>query len=394
MIDKLQNKDRNDFTIIVNNNEIICDDAILIKTMDTGADAFTAVMPWEPGKNLALDAALKPYKYPKCGIYLGGELQSEQILYIVTNKTNNSGTIKELEGYSKIADIIDSTVFPPYEENYITLTDRCRKQCKPFGINVFIGEDVAASINETRRVITSTKKYTFTPDAPWNTGTFTGIQMKVDGVYQTSKLVTDEKKFPRVIAEPTEKIFEHLSKLAAQRGLLLTCTKHGDLLITRADTKSKSIGTIEESISAFTSEYSAKFNGRTRFRDYRAIIKTSRAGAIVKTATDNIINSPRLLTFSVNDDVSGNALFAAEWRKNKSAADAMTINFPVESWYGPDGKLYKPNTKITVKSKTLENKDGFTYLITQVEFKKNATAVLQLKPPSVYGNGKIEEPWL
>ena len=75
----------------------------------------------------------------------------------------------------------------------------------------------------------------------------------------------------------------------------------------------------------------------------------------------------------------------------------MTLSFPVNSWYGPDEKLWQVNTAVTVISDTLSTKKGFTYLITRVEFKysnRGNTAVLQLKPPSVYStDSELVEPW-
>ncbi len=389
-----------DFTVKINNRTIVVESATLIKTMDTGADACSVVMPWQPGNDPEIDTITKPYSYSPAQIFIGDKLVSEQILYDVTQTTNSGGTVKNLEFWSKTADIIDSTVIAPYEMNNVKLTDRCKQQCKPYGISVIIGDDAAKSINETRRIIVTegTKRVRATNGRydPKN-GAFGNYK------YETvpnkkSKYVTDEKKFPRVKAEPTETIFSHLAKLAAQRGLLLSCTVNGDLLITKADLNSKSVGTIEESISGLSNEYSAKFSGRDRFAMYRAIVKSSasRKTSGTQTASDLTIPAPRLLTFNADDNIPGEAKNAAEWRKNKSAADAMSLSFPVNSWYAPDGSLWTPNTKVTVISETMSAKKGFTFLITSVEYvfsNSGCTAKLSLKPPSVYSDGKIEEPW-
>lgn len=401
MFDTIPGKDKNDFTIMIDGKEIIHDNAVLIKTMDTGCDAFTAEVPWMPGQDLKLDELLKPYSYVTCGIYLGGTLVSEQILYNVTNKVSDK-RLKVIEGFSKIADIIDSTVFPPYEANNITLTERCRQQCKPFGINVIVGDDAAALINPVRRILVTVgykrvpRKVSLeemTSEQKKLSKQFGPLIKNIDVPIRVSKLINDELKFPRVVAEPTEKIFEHLVKLAAQRGILLSCTRNGDLLLTRANLKSKPVGTIEENLSYDASTYEAKFNGRERFANYRAIVKF-KGGQQVKTASDKTVVAPRLLTFNANDDIPGNATNAAKWRKNKTAADAMTFTFPVNSWYAPDGKLYQPNTQIVIISETMETKKGFTFLINQVEYKKDTTAVLSLKPPSMYSTGDIIEPWI
>lgn len=392
--------DRDTLTVTVGNRDIIVESASFVRTMDTGADACTIIMPWEMGLDAEIDRITKPYSYSPAKIKIGDEVISEMVLYDVTQRTNSSGTVKELDFFSKTADIIDSTVIAPYEMNNVKLTDRCKQQCNPYGINVIIGDDTLQSISETRKVIYDTgKTREFVVGATLtNTLNFKPITQKIP--VKKSKLVTDEKKFPRVKAEPTETIWSHLSKLAAQRGLLLSCTPSGDLLLTTANINGKPVGTIEEEISPLASEFQAKFSGRDRFAMYRAIVKSSSTSrpAGIQTAKDTVVKAPRLLTFNADDNIPGEAKSAAEWRKNKSAADAMSISFPVNGWYAPDGSLWKPNTTVTIISKTLGiDKKNFTFLITRVELKySNAgnSAVLELKPPSMYKTGVISEPWL
>lgn len=263
-------------TVIIDNREIVVESATFIKTMDTGVDACAVTMPWELGLDSKIDEITKPYSYSPAKILIDDVLQSEMILYDVTHRTNSTGTIKELEFASKTADIIDSTVIAPYEMNNVKLTDRCRQQCSPYGISVIVGQDAAESINETRRVIvTTTKKERVISGRYDPSQGATGNYKLLITPVKKSKLVTDEKKFPRVKAEPTETIWSHLSKLAAQRGLLLSCTTSGDLLLTTANINGKPVGTIEEGLSGITDEYSAKFSGRNRFNTYRAIVKSS-----------------------------------------------------------------------------------------------------------------------
>jgi prophage tail gpP-like protein len=408
MYDFIPGKLPTELTLIIEGKEIIVESASLIRTIDTCADAFTSVVPWQPGLDLKTDEILKPYSYSNARIYIGGILQAETVLYNINNKTNNSGTVKELEGFSKTADIIDSCVFPPYEVNNITLTERCRQQCKPFGINVIVGADVAELLNETRRISVTVghKRYIYDQGSKltllqynmdaMNINKFAPI--KLDVPILKSKLITDEKRFPRIVAEPTDKIFDHLSKLAAQRGVLLSCTKYGDLLITRANLKSPPVGTIDETTPGLAEQYEAKFNGRNRFAVYRSLAtsahsKHPRSASIAK---DPVVKTPRFLTFNANDDVPGNGQSAAEWRKNKTAADAVKCSFPVNSWYAPNGKLWEQNTTININSQTMAMKKGFTFLITRVEFKYSNSglgAILELKPPTMYSNTPIVEPW-
>lgn len=390
--------DRDTLTVTVGNRDIIVESASFIRTMDTGADACSVVMPWQQGLDLEIDRITKPYSYSSAKIKIGLNTEAEMVLYDVTQRTNSSGTVKELDFFSKTADIIDSTVIAPYEMNNVKLTDRCKQQCEPFGISVIVGEDAIAKINETRKKIIKVGERKERIEEIRSGFQNNVYRYNITPIYK-SKLVTDEKKFPRVKAEPTETIWSHLSKLAAQRGLLLSCTPSGDLLLTTANINGKPVGTIEESLSPLASEFQAKFSGRDRFAMYRAIVKSSSTSrpAGIQTAKDTVVKAPRLLTFNADDNIPGEAKSAAEWRKNKSAADAMSISFPVNGWYAPDGSLWKPNTTVTIVSPTIGTKKGFTFLITRVELKYSSggnSATLELKPPSVYQSGIIQEPWI
>ncbi len=408
MLDELIGKDPDEMTLVVVDTEIIMESAKFTRTMDTVADALTCVVPWEPGLDAKIDRLLSPYSYNECGLYLGGKLQSEAILYNVKNKRDNSGTVKELEIYTKTADIIDSTVIPPYEANNISLTDRCKQQCEPFGINVVVGDGVNL-LTQARRVVT--RQYvpgrTVTREIPGGIASISGIldlrptiqRVRTRGTYRVTGTTTvyEEQKFSRVSAEQTDTIFDHLRKLARQRGLLLSCTKNGDLLITQANTQDAPVGTIEE-VNPISLSHEYNFVGRDRYSMYRALASSSRSSRTrsASVARDLVVKAPRILTFSADDDLPGESGTAAMWRKNKSAADAMTIPFPVTSWYAPNGKLWEPNTTVTVVSDILGSR-GFTFLITQVEFDYSASgavATLQLKPPTMYTTGEITEPWL
>jgi prophage tail gpP-like protein len=159
------------------------------------------------------------------------------------------------------------------------------------------------------------------------------------------------------------------------------------------------LGTIED-VNPMAESYEIKFTGRERWKYYRAIASSSRTGraAAAGTAQDDVVTPPRKLTFTADDNLPGEAPNAAAWRKNKAAADALSIPFPVNSWYGPDGRLWMPNTRVTVVSDTIGLSDGFTFLISRVELKYAAngtTATLELKPPSAYSTDpEIQEPWL
>lgn len=400
MVETLFLKDKNEMTLLIEDKEIPINNARFMRTMDTCADALKVTMPWFPGDDPKLDNLTAPYSYKECAFYIGGELQLVGRLYNVEHKTTNEGTQKELEIWTKTADIIDSTVIPPYEENFITLTRRCKNQCNPFGIEVVVGDGVNLKVKQRIKIAKTKLSSAEMIDLWGRIGIETDLS-KIDiNAYGGSKtiFITAERILSRASAKQTDKIFDHLKKLALQAGVLLSCTKYGDLLITQANIKDKPVGTIEEK-AQLTSEYKFKFDGRKRFAYYKSIASSCRSSraAAASSANDEVVNVPRRMVFRSPNNLPGEVKSAAEWKKNKSAADAMSSSFPVNTWYAPNDKLWEPNTTVTVISDTMGTKKGFTFLITKVEFKYEAggaSATLQLKPPSVYTNGVIDEPWL
>jgi prophage tail gpP-like protein len=403
------------WTLYINGKEIIINSAKFLRTMDTGADALNINTPWEPGKDSEIDEAIRAYGYQDTELYINDELQMMGRLYNVSPKFSGAGISKDLEIFSKTADIIDSTVVYPYEANNIGLLARCKQQCEKFGINVLVDAGVELykwqSIPVERYVRIKEKELSFDADKTFlNTLQKTAFDegqniikkynadVEVFEAVQGRKMVYQEIKFPRVSAKQTDKIFDHLKKLAIQRGYLLSCTIRGDLLITKAQIDSTPVGTIRVE-TGISDQYLAKFNGRNRFKFYKAIASSSRSNRARKSgkATDTAVPINRFLTFSAGDSIPGQAKNAAEWRKNKVAADSMPLSFPVNTIFDQNGKIWKPNTTITVVSPELEIKNGFTFLINQVELDYVASGskgVLKLKPPSVYTTGAIKEPWL
>ena len=199
--------------------------------------------------------------------------------------------------------------------------------------------------------------------------------------------------FDRVTSDENDTIFQHLAGLAMQRSALISSTVNGDLLITRAS-NGRPVATLEEGSQGAIS-MTARFDGRKRFNVYRAI-GDSPLGNKVGLAKDNVVPRSRFLTFQANETISGDIDKAAQWRRSKQLADALTIPFPTDSWYRPDGKLWRENTIVTVISPTIHVPGGFNFLIRSVEYIDDTagkTAVLNLVPPQVYTGEELKEPW-
>ena len=317
----------------------------IIRTMDTGADGWAVSIDWQPGEDEHIDRVTTPYTYPNAAAYIDGELLVNGLLYSVEPSMAGGGRTKNLGGFSYTADLIDSTLKPPYEQNNITLKQLALDIVTPTGIGVVFDVDTGGAFN-------------------------------------------------RVTAEEGDTIFGHLSKLASQRGVLVSSTAKGELLFTQANTTGAPVATLEEGQQGAL-EYRARFDGRARFNSYRAVGR-SPAGNKEAIAKDNRVPLSRFVTFTADDTTSGDIGEAAKWKRSKQLAEALSLTLPVPDWYDPSGNLWRENTLITVKSSTLQVPQGFTFVVRSVEYileNGGRRAELSLVPPQVYTREELIDPW-
>lgn len=340
----LPGKESDDFTLVIDGEELPVESGRVFRAADTAASGFSASVAWDPEGPLT--ALLRPFGYQSAEVYLGGFRVLTGTLYTVDNSFGSNGHSKELSGWSKTADVIDSTLKPPYESNRVTLKARAEQLCGPLSIAV---------------------------------------------VYD----LEGDEIFDRVKASPTDTIFSHLAKLAAQRGILVTTSRLGELVFTRA-ALGGSVGSLVEGVPPFVS-LTARFDGRARFNVYKAIGQSPKDPSKSAVARDNVVPKSRFLTFSADDATVGNIQNAADWRRSKQLATTLSIPLPVTSWYAPDGSLWAPNTLLTVESVTLGAPDGFDFLVKSVNSTFDGSGMkstLQLVPPQAYTGEPLVEPWL
>lgn len=317
--------------------------ARVVRSIELAADGWSAKLPFNPD-NLERVDLYKPFAYHPSECYLGGKLAGRGTLYTVAPRYDGEGTSVSLECWSLCADMIDSTMSAPYEANNITLEKRARQLLDPLGIEVV-----------------------------WDAG--------------------EDKPFKRVTAEKTETYLEHLAKLAKQRGVQIMSTSQGRLLFTKIATGAP-VDTLMEGLPPFT-EVSSSFDGRARFSSYTALSSTPKKNKSANS-TDARVPSSRKRVFTANEGDDADLQTSADWERSKAFADALTITFPVHSWYNSKQELWEPNTIVTVISPALMVPNGFDFLIKTVENiyeKGGTTAILTLVPPQVYTGEAIEDIW-
>lgn len=352
-------KDKHDFTLVINGEEIPVINGRVFRAMNTCADTCSAtVLNNEKFKGLT-----NPLGYTEAQVYLGGELVITGLIYKHSPRTTSEEKTCKLDIFSPAVDILDSTHFPPFEFNQVSLKD--------------LAEEIIGGLGFTAR-------------------------------YESDE---GNEFFERVCIDPQQTIFNFFNELANQRGVLITSNEKGEVLFIRANTSGKSVETI-----ANITDIGAEYDGRELFSAYRTTAtspymeqktkKNKRSGRLRTTwhqehaikeaiAYDSNVPASRQITFSSDNTSVDTIDKAAEWQRSKRYADALNISVPRVGWYPPkSSELYKENTLITLKHEDLWINKEFDFLIKSVEYvldSGGATCVLNLIPPQAYTGEEIPD---
>lgn len=350
-------KDENDFTLVIAGEEIPVVSGRLFRGMHTCADTSSATVI----NNEKLRSLTNPFGFTEAQVYLAGELVITGLIYKHSPRITAEEKTCKLDIFSPAVDIIDSTHFPPFEFNFVSL------------------EDLAEEI--------------------------------IGGLGLTPRYETDEGNefFEKVCIDPQQSIFSFFNELANQRGVLITSNEKGEVLFIRANTSGKPVETIDN-----VTDIGAEYDGRELFAAYRTVAATPIREKITKKlkartkidyktvqsikeaiAYDSNVPASRQITFA-SDNVSVDTLArSAEWQRSKKWADALVISVPRVGWR-PKGsdELYKENTLVTLKHEDLWIANEFDFLIKSVEYildSGGATCTLNLIPPQAFTGEEIPD---
>ncbi len=219
--------------------------------------------------------------------------------------------IISVSGRDKTADLVDCSIdMPSGQFNNQTLTQIATTVCKPFGIKVLVNTDVGEA-------------------------------------------------FQRVQIEQGETPHELLSRLARQRGVLLTSDTFGNLVITRRSNESAGVSLIlGENIKAAR----GRFSYRQRFSKFKVKasgpafgndwdgVPLSSVGGISAEVIDSDVGRYRPMVI-VNEEISTaeGAAKRGQWERQRSIAKAYTAEYTVTGWRIPQtSKLWNFNTLVPV----------------------------------------------
>ena len=330
--------DKHRFRLVINHipvDEVTS--ASLTCSIDMAARGWSAVVPFDP---LRLDrwALYKPYQYHIASVYLGGKLMCFGRLYGVQPSFNDSGRHITLTGWSPVVDALDSTPFPPYEGNMVTLLVWATTQLTPFGVTV-----------------------------KW-------------------EATSVDKPFKRATIGKTERIGDHLMGLTRQRNLLMMSDESGNVIFHEVESGIPTT-IIKEGFAPFK-EMSFNFDGRERFGLY-TVLSQSPGRNNNATAIDSDIPSYRHTTVQANDADDADMKSTGTREASRALANALTIPFPMPTWYSDPANLFlwEPNTLVRIISDSLFIPSGFDFLVRSVEYRYSegeTNAIVNFVPPQAY----------
>lgn len=204
--------------------------------------------------------------------------------------------------------------------------------------------------------------------------------------------------FERVALNPDKVVGSFLADLAKQRGLVLSSTGEGKLLIWESEDTGTPVAVLQQGAAPVVS-VEAEFKPQKYFTSITALDPVSIGNPGGKyTARNKFAEGGfRPYTFEAKDTESGNVKAAAEAKLGRMFGEVASYKLSVNTWRTPSGDLWAPNTTISLDAPGAMIYGPYSFLVRAVTFNKDSkseTAELELVLPGAY-NGKQPEalPW-
>ena len=204
--------------------------------------------------------------------------------------------------------------------------------------------------------------------------------------------------FERVACEPGKKVLTFLIELAKQRNLIISSTSRGKLLFQQSIAPGKPVARLQQGIAPVLS-VTPVFNPQ----EYYSHVTGIDSVMVGLDGSQFTVKNPRLQgvirphTFNAPDAIDSDIKAAAEAKAGRMFGNAASYAINVATWRDPQGKIWEPNTTITLLAPDAMIYNEYEFIVRSVEFNQERavrTATLNLVMPGSF-NGKIPEslPW-
>jgi len=317
-------------------------------------DSFTTVAfstPFTP-EDASIRTTFVPFSYKECTVSVGGERLFTGTIIGIDPRESPNGRTLEITAYSLpgvLADCNAPVSTYPLEYKGQRLENIATAICEPFGLGVIVEGSQAA--------------------------------------------------FDEVKCDALTRPLDFLSELAKQRNQVITNDPRGRVVFYSPDGGGRSIGVLRQGQSPLMS-VTPTFSPQDYYSDITGIepVKVGEGGGSKYTVKNSrLTGTARPHTFDVPDTAEADVKTATEAKLGRMFGAAVSYSVEVSTWRDPEGKVWSPDTTVTLEAPGAMIYSEYDLLVRSVELSKTAdteTARLTLVLPGSF-SGKIPEalPW-
>jgi len=299
------------------------DGLTITMAIDSLADSFALTMPYDPDRS-DLHAALRPFAYTPCKVYLDDDLLLTGRIEKLAPKMDAGERSLTVEGRSLTGVLVDCGIEGDLEFSGLTLAAIARKLCKPFALTVRADADTPAI--EVAR------------------------------------------------AEYGQAVQDFLNSLAAPRNFFINSSFEGKLVISSANalTQAAPVAALVEGEKPLLA-VAASYDGTHRFSSYD--VGAQFAGEIdVNGHVDDTAIAVHRPTFIAAKDTDPDPNATARRARMEAIAAALPITATISGWRTPAGARWHERQSVTLKAPGAMLATERKYLIAEATFRLDKSA--------------------
>lgn len=182
--------------------------------------------------------------------------------------------------------------------------------------------------------------------------------------------------FPRVALNPGEKVLDFLSSLASQRNLVIGDTPDGKLLFPKLLDSGPAVADFLVGVAGPAIAVTPQFSPQDYYSHVTGIapLIIGLAGTQFTVTNGKLADVLRPATFDSKDMIDNDVAASVNSKAGRMFASAIAYEVQLITWRDPAGKLWEPNTLVTLTAPGAFVYSKSTFLIRSVTLTKTDTS--------------------
>ena len=294
----------------------------------------------------------RPFSYKPLGVTVGGDPLFTGTLVGIMPDLGNSQKAIGVSGYSRPGVLEDCTAPAsayPVEFNGFDLRGIADALCEPFGVAVVFDGPVGSA-------------------------------------------------FERAAVEPGGNVMAFLSDLARQRGLVVSSTPAGELLFQQSVMPGAPVAALRQGAAPVLS-VTPSFSPQQYYSHITGLeaVRVGTEGSQYTVRNPHLAGIVRPMTFSAPDVEGGDITDAVRAKAGRMFGNMAAYTVQVATWRDPQGRLWAPNTTMTLEAPDAMVYSAYEFVLRSVQFSRtgdNESAELDLVLPGSFSGQTPEAlPW-